>query len=109
MKPLGGKARSRVPRSFSDSNIKQPSLRALAKQSIQQHKERMDCFVAFAPRNDFRYASALPRRKTPELINETPALCSEGAGNAGRSMRPQPCVQSKKHTSVVTTVTPETS
>jgi hypothetical protein len=32
----------------------------------------------------------------------------EGAGNAGRSMRPQPCVQSKKHTSVVTTVTPET-
>ena len=24
-------------------------------------------------------------------------------------MRPQPCVQSKKHTSVVTTVTPETS
>src|ERR1700722_15868498 len=32
----------------------------------------------------------------------------EGAGNAGRSARPQPCVQNKKHTSVVTTVTPET-
>ena len=34
---------------------------------------------------------------------------SEGAGNAGRSIRPQPRVQNKnKHTSVVTTVTPET-
>jgi hypothetical protein len=34
------------------------------------------------------------------------ALRTEGAGNAGRSMRPQPRVQNKKHTSVVTTVTP---
>jgi len=30
----------------------------------------------------------------------------EGAGNAGRSMHPQPRMQIKKHTSVVTTVTP---
>src|SRR5213076_1333297 len=29
-------------------------------------------------------------------------------GNAGRSMRPQPRMQNKKHTSIVTTVTPET-
>jgi len=28
------------------------SLRALAKQSISTRKERMDCFVAYAPRND---------------------------------------------------------
>jgi hypothetical protein len=28
------------------------SLRAQAKQSIAQQKERMDCFVASAPRND---------------------------------------------------------
>src|SRR5882724_12014861 len=33
---------------------------------------------------------------------------TEGAGNAGRSMHPQPRVRNKtKHTSVVTTVTPE--
>jgi hypothetical protein len=32
---------------------------------------------------------------------------AEGAGNAGRSMRPKPRVQNKKHTSVVATVTPE--
>jgi hypothetical protein len=33
---------------------------------------------------------------------------SEGAGNAGRSMRPRPRVRNKtKHTSIVTTVTPE--
>jgi hypothetical protein len=33
---------------------------------------------------------------------------SEGAGNAGRSMRPQPGGQKKNsHTSIVTTVTPE--
>ena len=35
-------------------------------------------------------------------------LKSEGAGNAGRSLRPQPRVRKiKKHTSIVTTVTPE--
>ena len=37
------------------------------------------------------------------------SLKSEGGGNAGRSMRPQPRVpKRKKHTSIVTTVTPET-
>jgi len=33
---------------------------------------------------------------------------TEGTGNAGRPMRPQPCVQSKKARKQVTTVTPET-
>src|SRR5207237_5324814 len=33
---------------------------------------------------------------------------SEGAGNAGRAMRPQPPCKIKKHTSIVTTVTPVT-
>src|SRR4051795_6961782 len=32
----------------------------------------------------------------------------KGAGNAGRWMRPQPRMQNKKHTSIVTTVTPKT-
>ena len=35
------------------------------------------------------------------------SLEMEGVGNAGRTARPQPCVQSRKHTSVVTTVTPD--
>jgi hypothetical protein len=39
--------------------------------------------------------------------NVAPSM-KEGAGNAGRSLRPQPRMQIKnEHTSVVTTVTPE--
>jgi hypothetical protein len=33
-------------------SVPDASLRARAKQSISPHRERMDCFVAFAPRND---------------------------------------------------------
>jgi len=33
-------------------------------------------------------------------------LNTEGAGNAGRPLRPQPRTQKKKRTSIVTTVTP---
>jgi len=48
-----------------------------------------------------RYARVLLRTSRP--------LQSEGAGNAARSLRPQPRMQNKnEHTSVVTTVTPET-
>src|SRR6266446_7233775 len=43
----------------------------------------------------------------PRFVQNFRALKSEGAGNAGRSMRPQPRTQNKKRTSVVTTVTPE--
>ena len=52
-----------------------------------------------------RDLAAHPREFYPE--RSAPKI-SEGAGNAGRSMRPQPRVQNKKHTSIVTTVTPET-
>jgi hypothetical protein len=74
-----------------------PSLRALAKQSISPSKERVDCFVAFAPLrkrcafvagNDDRYNSAFSRRISPELCYQLSALASEGAGNAGRMVRP---------------------
>jgi hypothetical protein len=41
-----------------------------------------------------------------EFCQKNPALQSEGAGNAGRSMRPQPRVQIKKAHEQVTTVTP---
>src|SRR4051794_41017884 len=37
-----------------------------------------------------------------------PSETSEGAGNAGRSPRPQPRMQSKKAYEIVTTVTPDT-
>src|SRR5439155_4233842 len=44
----------------------------------------------------------------PSFCKNHPPLKSEGAGNAGRLMRPQSRVQNKiKHTSIVTTVTPE--
>ena len=52
--------------------------------------------------------SAFPRREAPEVLQQPFApLITEGAGNAGRPTRPQPRVRNKKHTSVVTTVTPE--
>jgi hypothetical protein len=42
------------------------------------------------------------------LLGTSYPLRSEGAGNAGRPMRPQPRMQCEnKHTSIVTTVTPE--
>ena len=55
-----------------------------------------------------RRAFAIPRRDASEFWQELRPEKSEGAGNAGRSMHPQPRVRNKiKHTSVVTTVTPE--
>jgi hypothetical protein len=33
---------------------------------------------------------------SPEFAKRNPALEREGAGNAGRSTHPQPCVQNKK-------------
>jgi hypothetical protein len=56
----------------------------------------MDCFVASLlamTSLKFRHAPAISQRKPPEFCYETPALQkSEGAGNAGRQMRPQPRV-----------------
>jgi hypothetical protein len=65
----------------------------------------MDCFAPLAIKA--RFISAISRRDAPELCMHPSPQRSEGAGNAGRSMRPQPRVQNKtKHTSKVTTVTP---
>jgi hypothetical protein len=55
-------------------------------------------FADTASRSHGACARVLPGTSCP--------LESEGAGNAGRPLRPQPRVQNKKHTSVVTTVTP---
>src|SRR5438046_586551 len=55
-----------------------------------------------------KHTFAFPRRESPELCTNLSPFETEGAGNAGRSMRPKPRVPNKtKHTSVVTTVTPE--
>src|SRR5207237_7479396 len=81
------------------------------KQSIPQHKERMDCFVAFAPRNDDRHTRPhSPGANAPELCKQFVApKKTEGAGKAGCSMRPQPRTQRKKRTSVVATGSPKQS
>jgi len=54
----------------------------------------------------FRYASAFSRRVAPEVCANFPPK-TEGVGNAGCPLHPQPRAQSVvKHTSVVTTVAP---
>src|SRR5947207_1988055 len=54
------------------------------------------------------YDSAFPRRDAPEFCKIIRPKKTEGAGNAGCPMHPQPRVRNKtKHTSVVTTGTPE--
>jgi hypothetical protein len=52
----------------------------------------------FSTRNDVnsKYDSAISRRDTSEFLQEPFAQKSEGAGNAGRSMHPQPRVRNKK-------------
>jgi hypothetical protein len=75
----------------------QTSLRAPAKQSISPHEERMDCFVALLLAMTPTHTFAISPRHSREFCFERPALrTSEGAGNAGRAMRPQPCVRNKK-------------
>jgi len=73
-----------------------------AKQSISPRKERMDCFVASLLAMTTRCASAISRRDAPEVCASFP-LITEGVGNAGCPLHPQPRAQSVvKHTSVVT-------
>ena len=70
----------------------------------------MDCFVASAPRNDVAVIlhATSPSRgaKRPSDARSLAPRKSEGAGNAGCPMHPQPVCIGSKHT-VVTTVTPE--
>src|SRR6266404_636039 len=68
----------------------------------------MDCFVACAPRNDgrtdsnfkqpaaYRHGFAIsPHVFARVLLVTSRSLPSEGAGNAGRAMRPRPRMQNK--------------
>src|SRR6266852_7550819 len=57
---------------------------------------------------EFQYDSAIPRRDAPEFLQNHSPRETEGAGNAGCPMHPQPRVRNKtKHTSIVTTGSPD--
>src|ERR1700692_2395446 len=58
----------------------------------------MDCFVAFAPRNDESSVRHLAAR-IARVVHELFAQKTEGAGNAGCPLHPQPrvrCVESTR-------------
>jgi hypothetical protein len=83
-----------------------------AKQSIVPHKEekKNGLLRRFAPRNDVEtHARAFRDANRARVMPKTSApLRSEGAGNAGRSDSARSLVcEIKKHTSIVTTVTPD--
>src|SRR5579859_3876392 len=100
---------------FSDSIFKQrgprrpkPSLLGATRRSNPFFlcAAKMDCFAS--ARNDGEVHLRILAADFARVLLQRPALTrTEGAGNAGRSLRPQPRMQNKnKHTSVVTTVTP---
>jgi hypothetical protein len=82
-----------------------------AKQSILwlRKNAKMDCFVAMLLAMTLKIQTrprdlAAPFRAS--FARKHRVLITEGAGNAGRTMRPQPRVQMKKAHEQVTTVTP---
>jgi hypothetical protein len=93
---------------FADSNFKQPNtvIASEAKQSIEQQERKVDCFASLAM--TARYESAISPRKPREVCQctsskirgrrECRALDAPAASRAEKG---------RKHTSVVTTVTPE--
>jgi len=60
--------------------------------SLLRYKERMHRFVALLLAMTTTYSFTIPRRETPEFYPARSAFSSEGAGNAGRLVRPQPRV-----------------
>src|SRR5260370_27152751 len=71
-----------------------------AKQSIAPLKERMDCFVASLlamTSLQFQTSLHIPAARGARVVHESfGPKKSEGAGNAGRTMHPQPRVRNKK-------------
>src|SRR5258708_34790872 len=59
-------------------------------------KESLDCFVARAPRNDDDTCLRDLAARSARVVHELSAPNSEGAGNAGCPMHPQPRVQMKQ-------------
>jgi len=84
------------------------------KQSIITVALAVDCFASLAMTVVVASLLAmtarlrdLAARFRPSFASSFAALRTEGAGNAGRSMHPQPRVRMKKAHEQVTTVTPE--
>jgi hypothetical protein len=64
-----------------------------AKQSIARQTKKRDCFVATRLAMTASHAFAISPHLLREFCQQRSAFRqSEGAGNAGRSMRPQPHV-----------------
>jgi len=77
---------------FNCQTATPPSLRA--REAIHlSTRGAMDCFAALAM--TWKHTSAFSRRDLPELCIDG-ALKHRGAGKAGCSLHPQPCVQNKK-------------
>jgi hypothetical protein len=62
---------------------------------LNEISRRTGC-PAFAGHDDRGHTLTISPRLAREFCRKRPALNSEGAGNAGRLARPQPCVQNKK-------------
>jgi hypothetical protein len=81
-----------------------------AKQSISRHKGRMDCFVAalLAMTANPDTTSRSRGASRPRFAGKCLTLQSEGAGNAGRPMRPiAACAEVVVESTRVSQVTPE--
>ena len=92
---------------IADSNFKQPSLRALAKQSMAP-QGKMDCFVASAPRNDVgTHLRHLAAQIRASFAGNVPPSTQRARGMPGAQCARSLVCEIKKHTSIVTTVTPE--
>jgi hypothetical protein len=90
---------SRAMTAESAARVPTPSLRAQAKQSMGPRQERMDCFVALLLAMTwlkFHTYLRVPAALIARVLQKQFAHKTEGAGNAGRSMHPQPRVRMKK-------------
>ena len=105
---LGGsrsaKRASRFPAMTAEScsALPMPSLRALAKQSILGTGKKAGLLRRCTPRNDEADSPPTPPRSRcairASLLNVEPSENSEGAGNAGCAMHPQPRVEKNRTT-----------
>jgi hypothetical protein len=81
---------------FKQPILRPPSLRAQAKQSMGPRKGKNGLLRRVAPRNDVAPPRSRGTMRPSFAKTVSPLLTIEGAGNAGRSMHPQPRVQMKK-------------
>ena len=91
------------------ATFKQPTIVIARSEATKKSMEpKSKCGLLRSLAMTMEYESAFSRRDAPELCQNSLSLRSEGAGNAGRPMRPQPGRAEKQAMPVtVTTVTPE--